>query len=121
MENFSNNPQITDLQSLLNFVNQLKNEGKIWNEAEFCQKCGFPRSYLSDLKAGRKVLNEQLIRKIKAAFPDFFNQKTIDMTDPMDDLIALARFNLERGHDEIDRLIAIMEKREGVGKKEASA
>lgn len=56
-----------------------------------------------------------------AAFPDFFAPKTVDMTDPLGNLIALARYNMERGHDEIDRLIAIMEKREGVGKKEASA
>ena len=43
------------------------------------------------------------------------------MTDPMSDLIALARFNIERGHDEIDRLITLMEKREGITKKEKSA
>lgn len=121
MENFSNNMQITDLQSLLNFVNLLKNKGEVWNDAEFCQKCGFPRSYLSDLKAGRKVLNEQLVRKIMAAFPDFFAPKKVDMTDPLGDLIALARYNMERGHDEVARLIAIIEKREGMEKKEKTA
>lgn len=59
--------------------------------------------------------------RIHETFPDFFVPKTVDMTDPMSDLIALARYNMERGHDEIDRLIAIMEKREGVAKKEKTA
>ena len=73
------------------------------------------------MKAGKKPFTELSRRKIEEAFPDFFDPKTIDMTDPMADLIALARYNLERGHDEIDRLIAIMEKREGAAKKAKTA
>ena len=108
-------------QTLIKIIEDLKNAKLVYNDADFCRKTGLQPSFVSEMKAGKKPFTELSRRKIEEAFPDFFDPKTIDMTDPMADLIALARFNLERGHDEIDRLIAIMEKREGIGKKEASA
>lgn len=108
-------------QTLIKIIEDLKNAKLVYNDADFCRKTGFQPSFVSEMKAGKKPFTELSRKKIEEAFPDFFDPKTIDMTDPMADLIALARFNLERGHDEIDRLIAIMEKREGIGKKEASA
>ena len=108
-------------QTLIKIIEDLKNAKLVYNDADFCRKTGLQPSFVSEMKAGKKPFTELSRRKIEEAFPDFFDPKTIDMTDPMADLIALARYNLERGHDEIDRLIAIMEKREGIGKKEASA
>ncbi len=111
MENFSNNSQITDLQSLLNFVNQLKNDGRIWNEADFCQKCGFPRSYLSDLKAGRKVLSEQLIRKIRTAFPDFGGAASVPLNADEPTLGQVYQAVIDhdtRFHATVDRILDAM-------------
>ena len=108
-------------QTLIKIIEDLKNAKLVYNDADFCRKTGLQPSFVSEMKAGKKPFTELSRRKIEEAVPDFFDPKTIDMTDPMADLIALARYNLERGHDEIDRLIAIMEKREGIGKKEASA
>jgi hypothetical protein len=57
MENFSTNQESVEIETLIKFIETLKNEGRIWNDADFCSKVGIPKSYLSDLKAGRKELN----------------------------------------------------------------
>lgn len=93
----------------------------MYNDADFCRKTGLQPSFVSEMKTGKKPFSDLSRRKIEETFPEFFDPKTVDMTDPMSDLIALARFNIERGHDEIDRLITLMEKREGITKKEKSA
>ena len=108
-------------QTLIETLESLKNGGFVYNDADFCRKTGMSKTFLSEMKAGKRTIAQQTVTRIHDTFPDFFASKTVDMTDPLGDLIALARYNMERGHDEIDRLIAIMEKREGVGKKEASA
>lgn len=108
-------------QTIIEIIEGLKNAKLVYNDADFCRKTGLQPSFVSEMKAGKKPFTELSRKKIEEAFPDFFDPKTVDMTDPMADLIALARLNLERGHDEIDRLIAIMEKREGVAKKEKTA
>ena len=110
-----------DNQTLIETLEALKNGGFVYNDADFCRKTGMSKTFLSEMKAGKKPFSELSRRKIEETFPDFFAPKTVDMTDPLGDLIALARYNMERGHDEIDRLIAIMEKREGVAKKEKTA
>ena len=110
-----------DNQTLIETLEALKNGGFVYNDADFCRKTGMSKTFLSEMKAGKKPFSELSRRKIEETFPDFFAPKTVDMTDPLGDLIALARYNMERGHDEIDRLIAIMEKREEVGKKEKTA
>lgn len=110
-----------DNQTLIETLEAIKNGGFVYNDADFCRKTGMSKTFLSEMKAGKRTITQQTVTRIHETFPDFFAPKTVDMTDPLGDLIALARYNMERGHDEIDRLIAIMEKREGVGKKEASA
>ena len=110
-----------EYQTFIKLLEDLKNEGYIYNDSDFCRKTGMAKSFVSEMKAGKRGITEQSVQRIKETFPDFFDPKTVDMTDPTADLIALARLNLERGHDEIDRLIAIMEKREGMTKKEKTA
>lgn len=110
-----------EYQTITEIIEALKKAKFVYNDADFCRKTGFPPSFVSEMKAGKKLFSELSRRKIEETFPDFFAPKTVDMTDPLGDLIALARYNMERGHDEIDRLIAIMEKREGVAKKEKTA
>lgn len=106
-----------DNQELIKTIDELKKAGFIYNDSDFCRKLGFPKSFLSEMKSGKKTITEQTVLRIKEAFPDFFNPKPVQMADPLTDLLALARLNLERGHDEIDRLIALMEKREGIKKE----
>jgi hypothetical protein len=110
-----------ETQDFIKLLEDMKKAGCFYNDADFCRKMDIATSRLSMMKSGQRPISERFVHEIRETFPDFFAPKTVDMTDPLGDLIALARYNMERGHDEIDRLIAIMEKREGVAKKEASA
>lgn len=110
-----------EYQEFIKLLEDMKKAGCYYNDADFCRKMNIASSRLSMMKTGQRPISERFIHEIKEAFPDYFAPKTVDMTDPMGDLIALARYNMERGHDEIDRLIAIMEKREGMTKKEKTA
>lgn len=110
-----------EYQTITEIIEALKSAKIVYNDADFCRKTGLQPSFVSEMKTGKKPFSDLSRRKIEETFPEFFAPKTVDMTDPMSDLIALARFNIERGHDEIDRLITLMEKREGITKKEKSA
>lgn len=109
-----------DNQTLIKTLEALKNMGFIYNDADFCRKTGMSKTFLSEMKAGKRTITQQTVTRIRETFPDFFAPKPVPMTDPMGDLIALAKLNLERGHDEIDRLISIMEKREGIQKEKTA-
>lgn len=108
-------------QDFIKLLEDMKKAGCFYNDADFCRKMDIATSRLSMMKSGQRPVSERFVHEIRETFPDFFAPNTVDMTDPLGDLIALARYNMERGHDEIDRLIAIMEKREGVAKKEKTA
>lgn len=108
-----------DNQTLIKIIEDLKEAGLIYNDADFSRKTGIKASFVSEMKAGKKPFTGVTRKRIEETFPDFFNPQPVPMSDAMTDLIALARLNLERGHDEIDRLIALMEKREGITKKTA--
>jgi hypothetical protein len=111
MENFSNNMQNVDVEILIKYIETLKNEGKIWNDADFCSKVGIPRSYLSDLKAGRKDLNEPLVRKIRRAFPDFGCHSSVSMDRDEPTLGEVARMIADhdrRFHDQMERIMDAM-------------
>lgn len=110
-----------EYQTITEMIEALKSAKIVYNDADFCRKTGLQPSFVSEMKAGKKPFSDLSRKKIEETFPEFFDPKTVDMTDPMGDLIALARLNLERCHDEIDRLITLMEKREGITKKEKTA
>ena len=96
---------------LIKYVETLKNDGRIWNEADFCSKCGFPRSYLSDLKAGRKALTEQLVRKIRRAFPDFGGTPSVPINDDEPTLGQVYQAVIDhdvRFHATVDRILDAM-------------
>ena len=108
-----------EYQTLTETIEALKKAGFVYNDADFSRKTGLKPSFVSEMKAGKKPFSELTRRKIEETFPLFFNPKSVPMSDPLTDLLALAKLNIEKGHDEIDRLIAIMEKREGIGEKAA--
>lgn len=112
MENFSNNTQNIDIEMLIKFIESLKKEGRVWNDAEFCQKCGFPRSYLSDMKAGRKALSEQIILKIRRSFPDFGGEtKSVPIRPEELTLDEIHRSLIDhdvRFHDTVNRILDAM-------------
>lgn len=54
---------------LKEFIDYLKYNKTIYNETDFCEKAGFVKSFLSDMKNGKKKITEQSVMKIVLAFP----------------------------------------------------
>lgn len=108
--------QLTNNEELIEFIKTLKDSGRIYNETDFCQKVGIPKSYLSQLKSGTRKMTKQIVSKIMIVFP--FSEETPDEANDteLSALISLARENTRRCHDQIDRLITILEQKEGITK-----
>lgn len=54
---------------LKEFIDYLKYNKMIYNETDFCEKAGFVKSFLSDMKNGKKKITAQSVMKIVLAFP----------------------------------------------------
>lgn len=54
---------------LKEIIDYLKYNKMIYNETDFCEKVGFVKSFLSDMKNGKKKITEQSVMKIVLAFP----------------------------------------------------
>ena len=93
-----------ETQDFIKLLEDMKKAGCFYNDADFCRKMDIATSRLSMMKSGQRPVSERFVHEMRETFPDYFDPKTIDMTDPMADLIALARYNLERGHDVLDLL-----------------
>jgi hypothetical protein len=55
---------------LIDVINFLKGNGKIYNEVDFAKKTNINKSFLSDMKAGRKEVSEKTIKIITNSFPE---------------------------------------------------
>ncbi len=64
--------QNIDKEGLKQLIKSLKAKGFIYNEADLCQKTTIPQSYLSDMKAGRRPVSEEMLQRIEKTYPDFF-------------------------------------------------
>lgn len=111
--------QITDNEMLIKVIKDLKSMGLIYNEADLCVKSGVPQSYLSDMKAGRRPLSEEMVQRIERAFPDYFSPSTSigagDLT--LSDLARMLSEHDSRFHEQMGRIMDGM----GVPKKENAA
>ena len=111
-------------QTLIEVIEDLKNAGLVHSDADFCRKTGLQPSFVSEMKSGKKPFTAYSRKKIEETFADFFAEKVtpvVEMSDTLGDLVTLTRLHLERGHDELDRLIALMEKKEGIVRKSAAS
>ncbi len=54
---------------LISVINYLKSNKLIYNESDFSKKLGIGKSFLSDMKAGRKEITEPTVLNICAVFP----------------------------------------------------
>lgn len=99
--------QVTDIQTLEKFIDRLKDEKKIYNDTDFCEKVGIPKSYLSDFRAGRKAINESIVRKIRRAFPEFLNDGiTLERDEPtLGDIYRMLNEHDIRFHDLANRIL----------------
>lgn len=96
---------------LLEVVEKLKDTKLVYNEADLCQKAGIPKSYLSDMKSGRRSVSKQTVRKIRQAFPSIFEEKDenegnlerlLRLLESSDKTIAEHNRRL---HDEVERIL----------------
>ena len=112
--------QVTDKEGLISLIKELKNAGFIYNEADLCQKSGVPQSYLSDMKAGRRPISDEMLQRIERAFPAFFSgEGTLERRQEptLGDLARMIADHDMRFHDQMERIMDAM----GVGKKEKIA
>ena len=109
--------QITNIQELTKAIKDLKIAGLIYNEADLCAKSGIPQTYLSDMKAGRRPISEEMIQRMAKAFPSYFNPKTTSIGVGELTLSDLARMLADhdvRFHEQMERIMDEM----GIAKKE---
>ena len=57
-------------ERLVGVLKHLKENKLIYNEADFSQKTGISKSFLSDMKAARKEISERTVLNIADVFPD---------------------------------------------------
>lgn len=117
-----------EYQTFSELLDVLKNEGLIYNDADFCRKTGLKPSFVSEMRAGKKPFTGLTRKKIEETFPDFFNVK-IDAPAPdvahlltiMEGDRELIREMARRKDEEIDRLLSIVEAVTGAQKKATPA
>lgn len=111
--------QITNNQELTKVIKELKSLGLIYNEADLCTKSGIPQTYLSDMKAGRRPISEEMVQRMERTFPSYFHPQTSighgDLT--LSDLARMISEHDLRFHEQMERIMEEM----GIGKKAKSA
>lgn len=92
-------------QELIKTIEDLKKAGLVYNDADFCRKCGFAKSFLSEMKAGKRSITEQTVQRIKETFPEFFNPKVLDFDSDVSHLLRIIEDHDIRFHDLASRIL----------------
>lgn len=121
---------MAEIQDFAKLLEDLKKEGFIYNDADFCRKTGLHRSSVSEMRTGKKEVSEQTLRKIEQTFPDFFGKNETVIPPERSDVDRflsiieadhqLIREMVSKKDEEIDRLLAIMEADRGIIYKKAA-
>ena len=107
-----------DNQLLIKIIEDLKQAGLIYNDADFSRKTGIKASFVSEMKAGKKPFTAATRRKIEETFPDFFNPKKVESGDlTLSDLARMLSDHDIRFHEQMERIMDEM----GLTKKEKLA
>lgn len=112
--------QNIDNEELIKLIESLKEKGFIYNEADFCKKTGINKTFLSDMKAGRRTISEQTVQKIEQTFPEYFgvisgDNNTVanniggDNNQNSGSVIEVLSRQLEEKDKQIGRLLSIIE------------
>lgn len=115
---------MTEKQTINQIIELLKENGFVYNDADFCRKTGLKASFVSEMKTGKKPFTESTLRKIEETFPDFFYREKSEPKSDIDRFLSiieadhqLIREMVSKKDEEIDRLLAIMEADRGIIKK----
>lgn len=104
-------------QDFIKLLEDLKNANFVYNDADFCRKVGLSKSFLSEMKTGKRTISQQTVARIRETFPDFFNRKTVPIREEEPTLGEMYRALCDhdvRFHELANRILDGM----GVGKKE---
>lgn len=116
-------------QEFIKLIEDLKTAGLVYNDADLCRKVGCTKSFLSEMKNGRRVITEQFVTRLHNTFPDFFNIETGKNENKTDvsrlvDVIMAQNETIGRMADtkdaQIASLLSIIEALSGAEKKSAS-
>jgi hypothetical protein len=103
---------MTDKQTITEIIEGLKNEGFVYNDADFSRKTGLKASFVSEMKAGKKPFSELTRQKIEQTFPKYFNRFSIEkLTEDEPTLGEVARMIADhdrRFHDQMERIMDAM-------------
>lgn len=94
-----------DNQTLIETLEALKDGGFVYNDADFCRKTGMAKSFLSEMKSGKRVITEQTVQRIRETFPDFFAPKVVRMETEVEHLLRIIEEHDVRFHELADRIL----------------
>ena len=94
-----------EYQDFIKLLEDLKNAGFYYNDADFCRKLGIGTSRLSMMKTGKRPISEKFIHEIRETFPDFFKPKTVTMESDTAHLLRIIEDHDVRFHDLANRIL----------------
>ena len=94
-----------DNQTLIKTLEDLKNAGFIYNDADFCRKTGMSKTFLSEMKAGKRKITQQTVTRIRETFSDFFEPKTVPMESDVAHLLRIVEDHDVRFHELANRIL----------------
>lgn len=100
-----------ETQDFIKLLEDLKNEGFFYNDADFCRKMGIGTSRLSMMKTGKRPISEKFIHEIRTTFPGFFAPKsvTLNADEPTLGQVYQAVIDHDtRFHATVDRILDAM-------------
>ena len=92
-------------QTLIKTLEDLKKAGFIYNDTDFCRKTGMAKSFLSEMKMGRRPITEQTVQRIRETFPDFFEPKVVPMESDVAHLLRIVEDHDVRFHELANRIL----------------
>lgn len=94
-----------DNQTLIKTLEDLKNAGFIYNDSDFCRKTGMAKSFLSEMKMGRRPITEQTVQRIRETFPEFYTPKVVEFESDVAHLLRIVEDHDVRFHELAHRIL----------------
>lgn len=100
-----------ETQDFIKLLEDLKNTGFFYNDADFCRKMGIGTSRLSMMKTGKRPISEKFIHEIRTTFPGFFAPKSVPLNSDEPTLGQVYQAVIDhdtRFHATVDRILDAM-------------
>lgn len=100
-----------ETQDFIKLLEDLKNAGFFYNDADFCRKMGIGTSRLSMMKTGKRPVSEKFIHEMRDTFPGFFAPKSVPIRSEELTLDEIHRSLIDhdvRFHETVNRILDAM-------------